>query len=684
MLRESDLTTSSNALQVKDNRSAASFHWQISFLVISLTGTVVYLNSFQGQFVFDDLDIVNNIAIRQLWPPWPAMFAPQNASRPLIGLSLAINYQISGFDVWSYHALNLIIHLVAALALFEIVRRTLLTEALSESFRKRSFILALIVTVIWTVHPLQTQSVTYVIQRCESMMGMFYLLTLYCAIRSFNSSRKGLWYGAAIAASVGGMLSKQVMVTAPLIVLFHDSLFLSKSFKKALRERWQLYVGLAATWIVVVATTIISPVNETAGFAVKGISPWNYFISEFSVIVHYLRLSLWPAGLVLDYDWPKAGIWEALPYGAVLAALGAITLWALIRRNPAGFLGAWFFIILSVSSSFLPFSDLAFEHRMYLPLAAVIVLVVSGGFALMEHLFHRLRLSAQRQAELSQLIVLALVAPVIVSLGFLTALRNMDYYHPLVIWKDVIAKRPENGRAYSNVGRILAESGHLEEALDYFYKACEYHPRSTNTHSNLGQALIEMGRFEEGKAHLLEAIRLKPDYEYALYNLGCAYAFEGNLDDAVRYLSQTLEVNPNHEEAYLHLGKVFERQGKNSEATACYRHALQIDPQWPKALGSLALALTASNNPEMKDTNEAIRLAKMAVDLTGGQDIDLIETLAATYAAAGRIPEAIEATRQAYEVALKSEDQKKAAAVEVRLQSYQTRHKNEGHELTGK
>jgi hypothetical protein len=126
MLKQNESVISSNESQFN-----LESHWWAGPLIILLAGTAVYLNSFQGQFVFDDLAIPRNFDIRQIWPPWPAMFGPENMSRPLIGLSLAINYQISGFDVWSYHALNLIIHLAAALALFGIIRRTLITESLS-------------------------------------------------------------------------------------------------------------------------------------------------------------------------------------------------------------------------------------------------------------------------------------------------------------------------------------------------------------------------------------------------------------------------------------------------------------------------------------------------------------------------------------------------------------------------
>jgi tetratricopeptide (TPR) repeat protein len=355
-----------------------------------------------------------------------------------------------------------------------------------------------------------------------------------------------------------------------------------------------------------------------------------------------------------------------------------------IRRKPAGFLGAWFFIILSVTSSFMPFSDLAYEHRMYLPLAAIAVAVVVGGFELAEYLLKRFSLDAQRQKEVGRLIAMISITLIIASLGFLTILRNMDYYSPLVMWKDVVAKRPENSRAYINVGKILAERGQIEEALEYFYQAVRYSPNYVVAHSNLGQALIRLGRVEEGKAHLVEALRLRPNYEYALYNLGGVAADEGKLDEAIRYFSETLAINPNHDDAYFEMGKALEKQGKNSEAIKYYRRALQLTPQWPEALSSLALILTTTDSPEARDTNEAIRLAEMAVNLTGGQNADMLENLAVIYSRSERLSEAVETTRTAYEVALRSGDQQKATQIEARLQSYQTGRASDGRQLSKK
>jgi Flp pilus assembly protein TadD len=567
---------------------------RIAALAIVVVGALFYLNSFQGSFVFDEHDwIIDNPHIRHLWPPWQALFAPENVGRPLVGLSNAINYWISGLNPWSYHLLNLMIHIAAALALYGIVRRTLLTERLKERFGKDSNALALVVALIWVVHPIQTQSVTYIMQRCESMMGMFYLVCLYCSIRSYDSVRKGLWYAAAIAACAAGMLSKQVMVTAPLVVLLYDVVFITQALRETLRRRWPLYIGLAATWAVLAATMVAAPASLTAGFAVKTISSWAYFKSELGVIVYYLRLSLWPSPLCLDYfGWPVAKTSrEVIPYAIVLTGLGVATVWALVRRRPEGFLGAWFFLILSVTSSVMPIDDLVFEHRMYLPLAAVAAFVVVGCYALGARLKTRMPLLFGSQSLDSGRIAVALATLVIVALGFATARRNIDYSSEVVMWNDVVKKRPDNPRGHSNLGTALAELGKNDKAMEEFREALRIDPAFEPAHANLGLALFRDGKPAEARAELLDAISLNTRDSNAHCNLGRVLSALGQTNEAVDEFTRAVRINPYFAEAYSNLGTAFVELGKMDNATQEFREALSIDPGFEPAHCNLGMAL---------------------------------------------------------------------------------------------
>jgi tetratricopeptide (TPR) repeat protein len=544
-------------------------------VILIAAGSLAYISSFKGVFLFDDLDIQKNPYIQHLWPPWSSLFAPPNISRPLLGLTLAINHAAGGFDVWGYHALNLTIHLLAGLALFGVVRRTLLGPRLKERFGPSSSGLALAIALIWLLHPLQTESVTYIIQRCEALMGLFYLVTLYCVVRGADSEKDRLWYTTAVFACLGGMLCKQVMITAPIVVLIYDFLFLSGSVREVLQKRGRLYGGLALTWGVLAATTIAAPRNATAGFAVASITPWDYLKSEFGVIVYYIRLAIYPDSLCLDYGWPKAtNVSRILASGLMVLGLAGATIWALIRRKPIAFLGVWFFGILSLTSSFMPFADLAFEHRMYLPLAALVALIVLGGYVLGGLL--PAKVSRQRPPgwHPGKPLAVAIIGMVTIGLFSLTVLRNSDYDSGIAMWADVVKKRPGNVRAHNNLGELLAKQGELDRASTEFSEALQINPEYAQAQQNLGMVFIQQGKLDDGIAHLSRAVEIDPSAYEAYTRLGAALANQRRIEEAIAAFSKALAIQPDYGPALANLGFAQERDGKTEDAIASLNAAL--------------------------------------------------------------------------------------------------------------
>ncbi len=485
-------------------------------------GLVAYANSLSGPFIFDDLDaIVGNPPIRRLWPPGALFAAPAARSsvdgRPVLTLSLALNYAAGGLDPKGYHAVNLLIHLAAGLLLFGIVHRTL-DEPPEAPW------LALAAAGIWLLHPLQTESVTYVIQRAESLMGLLYLLTMYAALRD--------WKVLAVLACALGMATKEVMVTAPLLVVLYDRCFRHGSFREAWRQRWRFYLTLGATWGVLVACLAGGSQLRGAGAHDTGISPVVYLCTEARVILHYLRLAFWPDRLVLDYGWaPNPSRLQDLPAVVGVSALLGLTLWALVRRPALGFPGAAFFLILGPTSSVMPLPDPAFEHRMYLPLTGAVVLAVLGGRALLR----RLGLPGSVQAALAGGLALGLCT--------LTADRNRDYHNPLAIWADTVAKRPLNYRARNSLGLALqAEAPAL--AMAEYREALRINPSFAYGHYNLGCLLARQGLGDEALAHLSEAARLDPFNALIRHNLGVLLARRGDLDGAIAQLSVAAGLAP--------------------------------------------------------------------------------------------------------------------------------------------
>jgi tetratricopeptide (TPR) repeat protein len=587
--------------------------------ILLAAGAAAYSNSFRGPFILDDLKLIpDNPALRGDWSPWHLAFSSNFRTRPVIALTVAMNYALGGLDVRGYHAVNLVIHLLAALVLFGVVRRTLRLPALAERFAGASTGLALAVALLWMLHPLQTQSVTYIIQRCESMMGLFYLLTLYAVVRGTTSPRPLGWYAAAVVACAFGIWSKQAAVTAPLIVLLYDRTFLAGSLRESLRRRWRLYAALAATWLWISPylpllqkwMTVVATHQADPGLPKS--TPWSYLATQFGVVTHYLRLTVWPDALCLDYGWPLATtVSTILPPALLILGLLGLTGWALVRRPAAGFAGAAFFIILAPTSSVLPLDDLAFEHRMYLSLALAVVLAVMLGHTV------RIRLTSRSPQWVRWAVPAVAVGLAAGILGVRTYVRNDDYRTALSIWEATARACPGNARAHTNLGvyrmaayTLSGNPADLDEAMRRHREALRLKPDSAEVHCDLAAALVKQGQTDEAIAHYQEALRLKPDYADAHSNLGVALVKQGQTEEAIRHYEEALRLKPDFAEAHYNLGIALYDQGQTDEAIRQYEEALRLRPDHAEARYTLAIALykRGRTDESIRQYQEAVRI----------------------------------------------------------------------------
>ena len=588
--------------------------------VIVLATWAAYANSFAAPFVFDDVkSITQNPTIRHLWPLSdvlsPPNFVTGAAGRPIVNLSLAVNYALGGFNVTGYHVLNTAIHALAGLVLFGIVRRTLRRPLLLERFGTAALPLALAVALVWVLHPLQTESVTCVVQRTESLMGLFYLLTLYGFIRSVESPAPRRWEIGTVVVCLVGMATKEVMVSVPVLVLLYDRTFVAGNFRAAWQLRWRLYLALAGTWLLLAwLMARSSQRGGLVGFGL-GISAWDYALTQCRAILLYLQLAFWPSPLVVDYGAVVVRrVGEAWLQGLLLLALVAATFVALRRRPVLGFLGFWFFAILAPSSSFVPLATQTIaEHRMYLPLAAVVVGVVLGAYRWL------------RKVSLPVWLAVAAGA------GWLTGVRNEDYRDALTLWSDAVAKQPGNSRAQLNLASALADAGRLEdararaaEAVRLFPKHAEAHyslgnillrldrpaeaaaadetavrlrPDLVEAHYMLGTALVRLGRTEEAVAHLETALRLRPDFADVEHTLAGTLAMAGRTTEALEHYEAALRLQPDNPGLHVEMGNILGRTGRTDEAIRHFQAAAQLDPDSMAVHYNLGNALFQAHRP---------------------------------------------------------------------------------------
>lgn len=554
------------AITERSSASPAGSHsgvetW-VALLAIAAAGWWAYGNGFDGVFLFDDhVDIDGNAAIRDLSSPW-RVIRDQGQSgvsgRPLVALSYAVNYALHGLELMGWHATNLAIHVLAAFALFGVVKRALLLQGRFERFRGSATSVAFATALVWVVHPLTTGSVMYLGQRVESLMGMLFLVAFYCALRGFEAQRAWPWYMASVLATLASAASKEVAVALPVLVLLFDWLFVLGTLKELWRVRKGFYASLFATWLWIgLLVWTAQGRSESVGFEYEHVGVWAYLKTQAWAVMRYLRLCLWPSPLIFDYGKrPITEVAQWLPHGLCLIALMAGSVLGLARRKPLAFLGAWWFVILAPTSSFLPIvTELIVEHRAYLPLASVVLLVVLGLHTLL----------ARWTAELALIPVAIALA---VGLGLLTRARNVDYRDEMHMWADVVEKLPSNDRAHtsyannwifvrqreeqlaqqaSTQGLVARARAHteaarkaLERAGEHFAEAARLVPEDPDWHTNLGAYYLDTGRTADAIRELELARAGRPTFGTTLQSLGQAYAQNGEVDKAIEAFEAAL------------------------------------------------------------------------------------------------------------------------------------------------
>jgi len=709
--------TSSQPLERRFEPAAARLRPCVAAALIVAAGLAAYSNCYKGQFVYDGVDAVEkNICIRKLWPLSEAMSLPLTKTgttvdgRPVLSLSFALNYALFGPSLTAYHAGNLAIHIAAALVLFGLVRRVARGAG-----RGAGDGLAAAVALLWVVHPIQTESVTYVAQRAESLMGLFYLLTLYAAVRGFEcDARSGtsdsrpatsdrrrarrLWYAASIVACGLGMATKEVMISAPLVVLACDYIFVRGSLKEIFRRRWGFCAGLAATWGVTLWLLTRGGFHNIGEDYASRSALW-YALTQPRIVLHYLRLSVWPHPLVMDYNWaPVSSITEMLPEGFLLATLLALTGWGVWRRKAYGFLGLCFFFVLAPTSSFFPTSQTCHEHRMYLPLAVVILLAVTGIARILRETMADPR---KRTATGAVAVLCVTVAFVAVSLD-----RNRDYHSVSGFWAQNARERPQSAVAQTNVGVALYRKGrrnrdeaYYQQAIKRFRIALKHNPRHYSAYNHWGVMLFELGYTAEAMEMYRRALKIMPTFASALdnlgnahsrlgqfgkaitcyrealessprsaavrSNLGAAYLREGRPDEAIPHFRRALDLDPDNVEALNNLGTAYHRQGRSQEAIECYYRSIKLKPNRAKTHRNLALILGEANQIE-----PAIQHALRADTLHPDNPATLL-LLAKLLALKGDIPRAVQAGRRALALAEAAQNTALAGEIQAALKQIQ-------------
>jgi len=628
-------------------------------ILVLFVGIIIYSNTFSVPFVLDDVtSIVDNPVIRSVQNFYANSSGYEYNPNRFIGyLTFALNYRFGGLDVTGYHIFNLAVHLGAALLVYVLVTLTFRTPYLAASkIAPRARLVGLLAALLFVAHPVQTQAVTYIVQRLCSLTTFFYLLSLafYVQARLCLDSRASCHESSAsgrtgsgkrlllplallagsVCSAVLAMKTKEIAFTLPFAALLYEVFFFQGTWKKRLLYLLPLLLTIPIIPLTIMTTGVpagklLADIGTRTRVDVH-LSRLDYLFTQFRVIVTYLRLLVLPINQNLDYDYPTYSTFFTPPVFLSFLLLAGLVILALylygfrikffksrflplsityqpsqtadpaVRLISFGIL--WFFLTLSVESSLIPITDVIFEHRIYLAFFGV-----AAAFGTLFVL-----LSVRYGAVANGKIPLFIAGLIIVALCVATYQRNRIWGDTITLWRDISVKSPHKSRPYVNLGTAYGKAGRMKEAIAALSQAINIKPDDAEPYVNLGAALASIGRRDEAIRALSRAVKLEPDNADALNNLGIVLKGAGRVGEAIDVLSKAIRIQPDNARANYNLGLALMQAGRNAEAIKVLQQAVRIKPDYDNAVVELAAALNRTGRFQEAMTVLQPRLSMLA------------------------------------------------------------------------
>ena len=554
--------------------SAGRLTVMLHLAIILVLGTVIYSNSFDCTFHFDDIiSIVKNDAIKDvsdintIWK--------SNSRRFIAYLSLAINHHFGALNVWGYHFFNLMIHLTTSLLVYWLMFITLKTPNVKNLIPvKDQQWIALVVALMFVSHPLATQSVTYIIQRMASMVTLFYLFAIILYLKGrLNQGSTSLSIGyfiTALIAAIFALFTKENAFTIPLVILLVEiSLFKrDKIVVNFSKPRIILGCIVFLSFLLLLFSRVSSSFFQTIppSFGhTYTVTPWNYLLTQFSVIAKYIQLLCFPFNLNFDYDYAISNSLieprTFLSLGFLLALVG-LSIYLFKKEKLISFGIMWFFITISIESSFIPLADLIFEHRTYLPSVGFFMILTVGIYQLMW--------------QKNKKIALGFIFLIIGINSFATYQRNKVWKNEGTLWNDVIAKSPDKARPYLCRGNYYKNLKRNKEALSDFTKSISLNPAYIEPYNNKGTTLYNEGLLTEALSYLNYAIENSPDYTEAYINKGIVLATQKKYSKALENFNRAIEIDPNNADIYINRSLTYLNMGDKNKSCLDISTAIKL------------------------------------------------------------------------------------------------------------
>jgi len=648
----------------------------LEFLLLFLLAVCtlfVYTSSIKGPFIFDDVvNIQDNPHIRlnelSLNGIIRAGFKSPCRHRPVANISFALNYYFNRYDVAGYHLVNILLHITTGFILFYLIKFTLEllnTNNLKLQYEKISppderncsiqnfknssisispysfrpsfnelLFIAFFTAFIWLVHPLQTQTVSYIVQRMNCMAAMFYILSLLLYVKSRLANtrkKKQILFLGCIISGILSLGSKEIAATLPFFIFLYEWYFFQELSMKWLKRNSKYFLcSLLIIGFIALFFLGAHPINSILStYYTREFNLWQRVLTEFRVVIYYISLIIFPhpmrLNLLHDFSISHSFIDPITTLISLIAILGLIVTAILLAKKERllSFCILWFMGNLVIESTLIG-AEIIYEHRLYLPSMFIILIFVSLVY---------------RFAS-SKWIGAVLLCAVAIIFSVWAYQRSIVWSDDVILWKDCVIKSPHQSRQHYNLGVVLARNGNLDDAIKHYHVALNF----------------------------------KPDYVEAYYNLGNAFARKGDVEAAIYNYRKALQFNPDFFKSYYNIAKILFNQGKISEAIHNYQEALTINNETPQTLFNLSWIYATSINKKYRMGEKAVKLAEKLCKLTDFQQPLALDALAAAYAETGKFDKAIVTAQRALELALQLGPEEHVLGLKKRLKLYQTGH----------